>query len=174
MDTKTTSNIASSTMQQHQSPARQIQATTVTMKDVLDLYIAFGTPPPEAGPGFPQHWLLILCPPDSVWGTYYHAVGTAPVGAPYEVTIEADRRVDNFAFDSSEKICTIPAADEARVRAACESVHPVYCQSYVVDVLAILEKDRIVPFGTTANYKPRMEPSPWAKADGCATTYGLM
>ncbi|KAL5333819.1 hypothetical protein BJX70DRAFT_403231 [Aspergillus crustosus] len=135
----------------------------MSQSDPLNLHIAFCKRPPDAEPGYPQHWLLILSPPNHKIGTYYHAVGVPGVGAPYTRAIEANKRLDNYAFSKIELICTIPAAHQERVRAACDAVQPVYCQSYVLDVLKILERHGVVPRGTVATYTPRMEKNPWAK-----------
>ncbi|KAK3302743.1 uncharacterized protein B0T15DRAFT_369339, partial [Chaetomium strumarium] len=98
-------------------------------------------------PGDARHWILMLAEDDAENATWYHSVDGPTKGKPYKLDI-AVKRFRSQGVDKHYKIATIPAKEKNKVKAAAQNTPVKFCQRWVVDVLAVLEKKSLVPQGT--------------------------
>ncbi|KAL3485370.1 hypothetical protein BJX62DRAFT_243018 [Aspergillus germanicus] len=82
-------------------------------------------------------------------------VGGRGERGPYKIAIEANKRLDSFAFASVRKICYIPEVSLGEVIDAARNVKPAQSQRYVLDMLSRLESKDVVPDGTTRSFEKR-------------------
>ncbi|CEL11186.1 hypothetical protein ASPCAL14289 [Aspergillus calidoustus] len=118
---------------------------------VYTVSIGFGHPRPNA----PQHWVLITYPVGSFNCTYYHTTSGTRDKEPYTARVEANKRLDSFAFASVRRICYIAEVTLGEVIDAARHAKPVQSQRYVLDILRTLETKDVVPYGTTKMFERR-------------------
>jgi hypothetical protein len=111
----------------------------------------------HARPNTPQHWVLITYPVGSFNCTYYHTAGGARDKGSYTARVEANKRLDSFAFASVRRVCYIPEVTLGEVIDAARNVKPVQSQRYVLEILRRLENKDVIPGGTTRMFERRFE-----------------
>ncbi|KAK4235057.1 hypothetical protein C8A03DRAFT_37115 [Achaetomium macrosporum] len=113
------------------------------------------------GDGGARHWILMLAEDNAESATWYHSTGGPTQGKPYSVEI-AMKRFRSQGVDKHYKIATIPAKEKNKVKAAVQNTTAKFCQRWVVDVLASLEKKTLVPQGTADTWYKAMEVDPYS------------
>jgi hypothetical protein len=125
----------------------------------LDLYVAFG----QRRGNDPLHWILLVAPKNSDRCTWYHVTGGPTQGAGYSLMIQANKRINSLGIASKELIGSIQEKDINKLKSSAQRVPLQRCQRWTCDLLADLERKGLVRAGTTANYRGRIEPSPFEK-----------
>ncbi|CAG8906597.1 unnamed protein product [Penicillium egyptiacum] len=141
------------------------------MVDSWDVYVAFCQ---RRGNG-PLHWMLLLANHGSLRCTWYHVVGGPTQHGDYERKIQAGKRMDSFGISRKQYIGSIAASEINKVKSAIVAVPVQECQRWTVEVLAGLERECLVPCGTSVDYNNQMEPSNVEKTeDGWSCSLELL
>jgi hypothetical protein len=131
------------------------------MADSWDAYVAFC----QRRGSDPLHWMLLLANPGSLHCTWYHVVGGPTKDRDYERKIQAGKRMDSFGISRKQYIGSIAASEINKVKSAVVAVPMQDCQRWIVEVLAVLERKRLVPSGTSVHYYNQMELSRLGKLE---------
>lgn len=123
----------------------------------LDVYVAFCKRRSE----YPLHWMLLVANPGSQRCTWYHVVGGPSQNREFERKIQAEKRIDSHGIATKTWISNISASEAFKVKEIVDSVPLRRCQRWTTDVLAGLEREGLVPPGTSGGYQARIEPSPY-------------
>ena len=99
----------------------------------------------------------MVAQPGSDRCTWYHVVGGPSQNRPYEPKIVANKRIDSFGISTKLWISRVPASEVNKIKAAAKSVPMQNCQRWTTEVLAKLERKKLVPPGTAAHYHSQME-----------------
>ncbi|KAL4924851.1 uncharacterized protein BDV17DRAFT_295085 [Aspergillus undulatus] len=108
----------------------------------------------------PEHWILLLRPPNANKCTWYHIDGGYPPSS-YRHSIEENRWFNHREMPKQQFICTIRGRDQLEVHRAAQAVPPQHCQQYVVGVLSELETSarELVPRGTAERLSMLVTPN---------------
>ena len=121
----------------------------------LDIYIGY-----EARQGNdPLHWIVLLAPPGSERGTWYHVTGGPMESTGYALEIQRNQQMSRSGIVSKAKVSTIAARDVDKFDAAARSVPLQRCQRWTVALLAKLETKDLLPPGTSAHFEKKVEPT---------------
>lgn len=111
--------------------------------------------------GGARHWILILAEEGARNGTWYHSTGGPTQNKPYRTDIET-KRVNSHGIESLYPIAQISDKDKNKVKASAQKYPAKFCQQWVIEVLADLERKGLIPAETTANWEDQMETDPYA------------
>lgn len=102
----------------------------------------------------------MLCPPGSNESTWYHFTGGPTQQMGYTLQMQGGKRLNSFGTASRTFVCTIPASETNKVKAAAKAVPLQRCQRWTVALLGRLEQKGLVPPDTSAEWESRVEISP--------------
>lgn len=122
----------------------------------VKVYVAFG----QRRGNDPLHWIILAVPEGSDRCTWYHVTGGPTQGTPYQVQIQANKRVNSHGISQKTLIGTISSSDTNKLKSAAQRIPPQYCQKWVVNVLQDLESRNLLPRGTAATWAARKEADP--------------
>lgn len=126
----------------------------------IDVLVCHGK---ERGTKYP-HWMLMLVSRGAQKGTWYHSIGGPTQNKPYEVAIQAQKRVDSQGISSTELIGSIMPKDVNKVKAAAQRVPAQQCQRYVVALVHELEKKGLAQKGEAVRLNNKVQMSERAQA----------
>ncbi|RSL80473.1 hypothetical protein CDV31_017121 [Fusarium ambrosium] len=124
----------------------------------LNLWLAICKARREGGA---RHWMLILAAKDAENGTWYHCSGGPTLNKPYTVEI-VTKRVNSHGIESLYPIGEISDKDKNKVKSTVQNTSPKFCQRWVVDVLADLERKGLVVAETSNTWYMAMENDPYS------------
>ncbi|KAL2862503.1 uncharacterized protein BJX67DRAFT_385528 [Aspergillus lucknowensis] len=120
--------------------------------DPLKLYIGC-----IARNGCSEQWALILYSPDKKSCTFYYAREDALAPTLTNVK-QSDIDPKTYIVWSEKEVCSIAASDKAEVDHAAQILVPETAKKYIVDMLVLLERKNVVPWGTTARCEEHIVP----------------
>ena len=126
----------------------------------IDVCACFGQ---ERNGKYP-HWMVMLLPQGSLFGTWIHSTGGPTQSKPYQCTIQANKRANSHGIDSTELLGTISPKDVKKVTDAAKRIPPQQCQMYVVALVAELEKKGLLQTGNAPRLRRKVQMSERAQA----------
>lgn len=123
----------------------------------FDVFVCFG---PMRGTLFP-HWMLMLMSRNapSRTGTWFHATGGPSQNKQYEVTIQANKSYDSPGIASKKLLGHIKPNDFIKVKDAAKRIQAQQCQTYIVALVAELERLKLLPLGNAINLNTQVQMS---------------
>ncbi|KAL4926683.1 uncharacterized protein BDV17DRAFT_293262 [Aspergillus undulatus] len=125
----------------------------------LDLYIGIGQ---SASEHHQRHWALILAPHGHTTNVSIFHITGGP--ADYQHSAEAGQSIHNHPFAYLAPIGSIPSYMQLRVFQITHAIVPRRCQEYTVEVLAELEYQGLIRFGTVRYFWDMVGESMWEVA----------
>ncbi|RGP76722.1 hypothetical protein FLONG3_5162 [Fusarium longipes] len=119
----------------------------------LNLYIAICK---RRETGDPRHWILVMREEGSNESIRYHSTGGPTKGMDYSVAIES-KPFESRGIEKHHFICPITYKDKNKIKAVAKRIPGMNCQEWVVNVLRELEMRKIVPLGTSTEWRATME-----------------
>lgn len=127
----------------------------------LQLWVAFG----KRRGNDPLHWILMVASEDGSDCTWYHVTGGPTLNTAYKLVIQ-NKRFKSFGVTEHHYVADIDAKDLNKVKASAQSAPMQRCQRWSVEVLADLERKKLVPAGTAQYWSSRIETSPYEATAG--------
>ncbi|RDW84173.1 uncharacterized protein DSM5745_04499 [Aspergillus mulundensis] len=112
----------------------------------LTLYIAFGL---LVDPAQQRHWTFIIQHPESHRCTFYHTTGGPTT---YKTSIERNQTLSDPRLSEVTRIGTVSATMRGRVTGILFTVRPQRCHTFILEVLAGLERERVIAVGWAAYF----------------------
>jgi hypothetical protein len=84
------------------------------------------------------------------------------MGLPYRVAVQANTNFRSENVSTREHLCNITVVNAAKLAKLAKEIAPHQCQKYVVCMLALMEKRKMIPRGIAENLACRVQMSSFA------------
>lgn len=121
--------------------------------------------------GCSEQWALILYSPDKKTCTFYYA-SEGTLASTMTNVRESNVDPKTFIIWSQKEVCTIAACDKPEVDHAAQIVLAETAEKYIIDILVLLERKKVVPWETTRKCEGHIVPFEEAVFFSCSSGSG--